>query len=146
MDHENENDEFVNYIVSLMKRDASMPYIKYASGLDPIDSSKDSDETRRLMNNAINLIKSEYIEKQRLVIVEFKKKSKQLKQQENLQFELIKELDAKLDEIKSKRERILASVEKLYQDEQRLKKRYETIIFEIFIIYNCFFKDLFIQI
>lgn len=122
MDQENESDEFVNYIVSLMKRDASMPHIKNTSA-NVSSSESENAETRRFMNNAINLIKSEYIEKQRMVIAEFKKKSKQLKQQENLQFELIKELDEKLDELKSKRERILTSVEKLFEDEQRLKKR-----------------------
>lgn len=71
---ESESGQFVNYIVSLLKRDASMPYIKYMKVNDSKDEPSDEADARRLMNNAINLIKVEYVEKQRSVIVEFKKK------------------------------------------------------------------------
>lgn len=130
-DIENEDDQFVNYIVSLMKRDASMPYIKanFKDRSEPVNDN----ELKMLTNNAINLIKAEYIEKQRQVIAEFKKKCKQLKQQESLQFELIKETDARLDELKSRRVQLLANVERLFEHEQKLKKKMEDVLNQLFL-------------
>jgi hypothetical protein len=64
------DDLFTSYILSLLKRDVSLPVLKS----DLVNELNDN-EINAFAINIINFIKYEYIEKQKAVILEFQKRS-----------------------------------------------------------------------
>ena len=78
------------------------------------NTSLDESELNMFANNALNLIKREYIEKQKKVIIDFQKRCKLLKQQEQHQVEFIGEIADRLSTMSGKRDslrNLLAAVD-----------------------------------
>ena len=68
-DDSKSDDLFTSYILSLLKRDISLPVLRS----DLVGELNDA-EINAFTVNAINFIKYEYIEKQKAVILEFQKR------------------------------------------------------------------------
>jgi hypothetical protein len=84
------DDQYINFIESILKRKTSLPRI--VSGLD---LPTNQDDTKKFLSDIIHLIKHQYIERQKKIVNEFKKKCSFLKKQEELQFETVKEIEEK---------------------------------------------------
>lgn len=80
-------------------------------------------ELNLFMKQIINLIRFEYIEKQKLVMIEFQKRSKLLKQQEQLQMNIVKEINEKTEALTRKKSELVYNFEKYQQKELNLKKK-----------------------
>ena len=87
--------------------------------------SLNQNESNLFMKQIINLIRFEYIEKQKLVILEFQKRSKVLKQQDKLQFDIVKEMTNKLQTLAERRVAISQKHENFSQNQSRLKDSIE---------------------
>ena len=68
MEKESENtNQITNYIVELLKREINLPVIKSETDLNEA-------QMNTFIRNSINIIKCEYIEKQKKVVMEFQKR------------------------------------------------------------------------
>ncbi len=67
-DKEDEN-QITNYIMDILKRDINLPIIKSETISELSEAQMNS-----FIKNAINIIKFEYIEKQKQVVIEFQKR------------------------------------------------------------------------
>lgn len=76
------NSQIRNYIVEILKREASLPMIKSEMNLDLSDA-----KLTNFIQNSINIIKFEYMEKQKKVVIEFQKRY-YLKKQKRIFFKL----------------------------------------------------------
>jgi hypothetical protein len=76
------NSQIRNYIVEILKREASLPMIKSEMNLDLSDA-----KLTNFIQNSINIIKFEYMEKQKKVVIEFQKRY-YLKKQKCIFFKL----------------------------------------------------------
>ncbi len=63
------NSQIRNYIVEILKREASLPTIKSEMNIDLSDI-----QLTNFIQNSINIIKFEYMEKQKKVVIEFQKR------------------------------------------------------------------------
>lgn len=81
------------------------------------------EELSSVVTNSINLIKAEYIERQKKVIIEFQKRCKILKQQESLQNETIQDLNGKLSECAHKKSNLKGLLDKFSQKQELVEKR-----------------------
>lgn len=109
-------DEFASYISSILKRKINLPILS-ASNMKDLSEK----ELNLFMKQIINLLQFEYIEKQKLVMVEFQKRSKLLKQQEQLQFEIVKEINAKNETLNKRKQEISTKYEEYNQKQEKLK-------------------------
>jgi hypothetical protein len=66
------------------------------------------------------LIRLEYIEKQKLVIIEFQKRSKLLKQQEQIQFDIVKEINSKIDKLNQKKSDLKTNFDNYFEKQKKL--------------------------
>lgn len=122
-DCQESEDLFTNYISSLLKREANIPIIKS----EKANLELSENELNTFANNSIHLIKLEYIEKQKKVLLEFQKKFKILKRQEEFQNEFVKEIDSKLTSLKSNRESFKKKIEQISLKQQNLEKLTENV-------------------
>ena len=69
-DSENQsNNQITNYIIDILKRDVNLPIIKSETTSELSES-----QMNEFIKSAINIIKFEYIEKQKKVVIEFQKR------------------------------------------------------------------------
>ncbi len=66
------------------------------------------------------MIRLEYIEKQKLVIIEFQKRSKLLKQQEQIQFDIVKEINSKIDKLNQKKSDLKTNFDNYFEKQKKL--------------------------
>ena len=78
-------------------------------------------EMSKFANQVINLIRFEYIERQKLVLVEFQKRSKLLKQQEQMQFDIVKEINGKNELLEKKKNELVLSFDNYTSKQTKLK-------------------------
>lgn len=116
-------DEFTNYIASILSRNISLPILNGGS----VENLSEM-EQNFFMRKIINLIRIEYIEKQKLVINEFQKRSKLFKQQESLQFEIVNDIVSKTDVLRKTTDRIANSYKNYDEKQMKLKQRIENCL------------------
>lgn len=114
------DDEFNKYISGILKRQYNLPILN-AENVENLSEN----ELNLFMKQIINLIRFEYIEKQKLVMIEFQKRSKLLKQQEQLQMNIVKEINEKTEALTRKKSELVYNFEKYQQKELNLKKNIE---------------------
>lgn len=114
------SDEFTSYISGILKKDVNLPILS-----SHITESLNENESNTFMKQIINLIRFEYIEKQKLVILEFQKRSKVLKQQDKLQFDIVQEINSKTQALNERRIAISQKYEDFNKNQSRLKQSIE---------------------
>lgn len=112
--------EFASYIIDLMKRQVDLPILS-GKNVENLNET----ETNLFMKQIINLIRHEYIEKQKLVILEFHNRSKVLKQQEKFQFEIVKEINTKNQNLMNKKVELRKKYDNYNLRQQSIKKSME---------------------
>ncbi|CAF0715754.1 unnamed protein product [Brachionus calyciflorus] len=122
-----QQDMFSNYIASLLKRETNMPVLMAKLENDLADM-----ELLTSSNNIVNLIRNEYIEKQKKVVLEFQKRCKLLKQQEKIQSDTIKDINTKLDSLKTNKENLSLTYKKILNKQTNLEERLENVFNRIF--------------
>ena len=75
----------------------------------------------KFANQVINLIRFEYIERQKLALIEFQKRSKLIKQQEQMQFDIVKEINGKNELLENKKNELLLKFENYTSKQTKLK-------------------------
>lgn len=111
------SDKFSDYIKSLLKREINLPVL-----MSENDAKMDNN---LMMYNIINLIKYEYIEKQRRVMQEFQSRYDLLKNQEKIQNETLREINGRMSALEEKRKALLTKRESLSSKQQKFEQRIE---------------------
>lgn len=91
------------------------------------------EELQFLSQNFVNLIRNEYIERQNKVITEFRKRNKILKSREKLQFESIKDVNNKLENLKKNKENLIELHQKINLKQKWLESRMEELFKRLFV-------------
>jgi hypothetical protein len=77
------------------------------------------DDINLFLRQIVNLIRLEYIEKQKLVIIEFQKRLKLLKQQEQIQFDIEKEINSKIDKLNQKKPDLKTNFDNYFEKQNK---------------------------
>ena len=78
-------------------------------------------EMAEFVQQVAGLLRAEYMQRQRLVMVELQKRSALLKRQEALQVEIVKEISEKMKDVGEKRVRCKQVAEKCEQMQGKIK-------------------------
>ncbi len=73
------------------------------------------------IRQVVSLLKVEYMERQKLVVVEFQKRSALLKRQQKLQMEIIKEISEKMRDVDEKKCRCRLILDKCENTQVKIK-------------------------
>ena len=117
--YRNEIDEFTNYISGILKREVNLPILS-AQNVQNLNEN----ELGLFVKQVVNVIREEYIKKQHLVKAEFQKRSKLLKQQENLQMDIVKDIREKIDVLSDKKNKISGLYENYNKKQEKIKNEY----------------------
>ena len=102
-----------------MKREVNLPILS-AQNVQNLNEN----ELGLFVKQVVNVIREEYIQKQHLVKAEFQKRSKLLKQQENLQMDIVKDIREKIDVLSDKKNKISALYENYNKKQEKIKNEY----------------------
>ncbi|RNA02513.1 Nuclear pore complex [Brachionus plicatilis] len=128
---EEENDEsenkFSSYVVDLLKRDSNMPLI-----LTNLQCELPEAELKMVSQKIVNLIRNEYIERQKKVVLEFQKRNKILKSREKLQNESINDINNKINKLKENKDNLNHLHQTIAQKQKILENRMENVFKRLF--------------
>lgn len=97
-----------------------------------MENELSENELKLVSKNIVNLIRNEYIERQKKVLVEFQKRKKILKSREKVQYESIKDINNKLNKLKENKESLDKLNQKIAEKQKFLEDRMENSFRKLF--------------